>query len=385
MTTYDYNDIALEDGRQMMMDISAKALDAEELPIITDIEEGVQTEERKEADQTETEHFLEIYPCIEKEDGSVKLSSAGSEGFAGYVKAGTELKPLVTVNDGYYLEGFYTDISCENRYEASKMPDGAQVLYAKLIVNDTGIVITGQPQDGEYDTGDAAQALCVTVEQEEGCRYQWYRYTDKKENASAVSGAVSNTYIPDTFMEGTYYYFVRISRKSGEQIYTLDSDSAAVRVSKKTVLGAGDCGNGVSWAVSIDGILTVSGTGAMEDYSAGTAPWAAYADSIVEAVVKQGVEHIGNFAFANCPALKSITIGNSVQTIGKSILSGCSSLEAAAIPFVGASREAAGTEDAVLGHLFGMASEGTVQYFPCPVRPCRDIATPFRIRFPKLR
>lgn len=363
VTTYDYNEIALKDGKQMIMDISSGALNADELPIITDIEEGVLTEGIKEADQAQTEHFLEIYPCIEKEDNTVKMSSVGSDGFAGYVKAGTDLKSLFAVNDGYHLEGLYTDLACKNRYADLKMPDGELSLYAKFMVNDTGITITEQPKDGEYIAGDAAEELRVAVENEEGCQFQWYCYTDIIENAVAISGAVEKAYLPDTSKEGACYYFVRISRKSGDQVFTLDSYPAVILVNKKTLLGSGACGSGVSWEVSVDGILTVSGSGSMEDYSAEMAPWNQYADDILAAYVKKGVLHVGNNAFYNCRAMKSLEIDASVNSIGDHIVSGCNAIESVMIPFIGASREAQGTEDAVLGYLFGTSSTGVIQYF----------------------
>lgn len=361
--TYDYNEIALEDGKQMVMDISAKSLGTDELPIITDLEDGVQAGEGKEADQKQMEYFLEIYPCLEAADGTVRLSSAGGDGPACYAKAGTDLKSMLTVNSGYHLQGFYTDAACTDRYEGSKMPEETLVLYAKFRVNDTGITITEQPQDGEYFVDEAADALHVAVENEEGCQYQWYQYTDNKENAAAIAGAVSNGYTPDTSREGSCYYFVRISRKSGTEVYTLDSYSVSVQVKKKQLLGSGTCGKGVSWALSVDGILTISGSGAMEDYSAGAAPWSQYTGDIVEAIVKPGVTHIGDYVFSGCHMLKKLVLDNSVTSIGGYILDGCSSIEAVTIPFIGASRDAAGTEDAVLGHLFGIASTGTIQYF----------------------
>jgi len=75
-------------------------------------------------------------------------------------------------------------------------------------------------------------------------------------------------------------------------------------------------------AVTLDsnGILRVSGVGAMADYNAyysfPNAPWIGSRDSITEAVIEDGVTHIGIGAFMYCRNIKSIKIPTSVTSIG---------------------------------------------------------------------
>jgi len=68
----------------------------------------------------------------------------------------------------------------------------------------------------------------------------------------------------------------------------------------------------------IDGTLTISGNGAMPDYSNQGAPWYECRNSIIYANLNNGVTHIGNHAFKDCTSLTSALIPNSVQTIGLS-------------------------------------------------------------------
>ena len=69
-----------------------------------------------------------------------------------------------------------------------------------------------------------------------------------------------------------------------------------------------NCGAGVTATLS-EGTLTVSGAGAMDDYTgANEQPWLAERASITAVVVQNGVIAVGAYAFAECPALATVTI-----------------------------------------------------------------------------
>jgi hypothetical protein len=55
------------------------------------------------------------------------------------------------------------------------------------------------------------------------------------------------------------------------------------------------------------GTITISGTGAMADYSYGTAPWYAYRNYITSVAIGAGVTHIGSLAFYNCNNLTAVS------------------------------------------------------------------------------
>src|SRR5574344_860767 len=76
----------------------------------------------------------------------------------------------------------------------------------------------------------------------------------------------------------------------------------------------GTCGKvnaaNVTWSyVAATTTLTISGTGAMADYTYWTkAPWNAYISSITSVVIESGVTGIGNYAFSDCSVLTSVSI-----------------------------------------------------------------------------
>jgi uncharacterized repeat protein (TIGR02543 family) len=78
--------------------------------------------------------------------------------------------------------------------------------------------------------------------------------------------------------------------------------------------------------------LTISGAGAMGDYSSSSnIPWYSYLNGIKTLDLQQGVTTIGNYAFYECSGLTSVTIPNSVTTIGAGAFYQCSGLTSVTI------------------------------------------------------
>ncbi len=108
-------------------------------------------------------------------------------------------------------------------------------------------------------------------------------------------------------------------------------------VSGITVFGAdvkdsGVCGDNLTWTLTADGVLTISGTGAMDDWSWNGAPWYSYREAITSAVVGNGATTIGEYAFYGCISLTSVELPDSVTSIGISAFEKCSSLTSVKLP-----------------------------------------------------
>ena len=99
------------------------------------------------------------------------------------------------------------------------------------------------------------------------------------------------------------------------------------------IIASGSCGGSAGWSLTEDGTLTISGTGAMEDYSDRSAQgWYGHADAINSVIISDGITHIGSWAFADCSALTEITIPDSVTSIANGAFADCSSLTEITIP-----------------------------------------------------
>ena len=90
---------------------------------------------------------------------------------------------------------------------------------------------------------------------------------------------------------------------------------------------SGQCGENAFWSFDTDtGKLTISGTGAMNDYKSNTQPWSSYKESITSVEIEYGVESIGKNAFIDCTGLTSIEIPYSVTSIGADAFYNCTNI-----------------------------------------------------------
>ena len=95
----------------------------------------------------------------------------------------------------------------------------------------------------------------------------------------------------------------------------------------------GACGSGLTWTLNtVTGVLTISGTGEMDDYYDEPAPWSEYASIITSVVIEDGVTSIGYYAFADCEMLTSVSIPESVLHIRGGAFYNCRSLLSVDLP-----------------------------------------------------
>jgi len=101
-----------------------------------------------------------------------------------------------------------------------------------------------------------------------------------------------------------------------------------IELSKTASGNCGANGSNLTWKLTSDGALTISGSGKMADWGyPKDAPWKYVLRYIKTLVIGNGVTSIGDFAFKNCRSLTSITIPNSLTSIGESAFMGCVELK----------------------------------------------------------
>lgn len=96
----------------------------------------------------------------------------------------------------------------------------------------------------------------------------------------------------------------------------------------------GTCGENVYWTLS-NGVLTITGTGPMEEYTHITykeRPWVEWINSIHTVQISEGVTSVSAFAFYKCTNLTRITIPEGVTKIGACAFEECNRLGNVDIP-----------------------------------------------------
>ena len=89
----------------------------------------------------------------------------------------------------------------------------------------------------------------------------------------------------------------------------------------------GTCGDNLTWEYNpTTHVLTITGTGTMNNYYGVNVPWVDFRENITSVVLPEGMTTIGKNAFFSCSNLTSITIPASVTGIGQSAFYDCTSL-----------------------------------------------------------
>ena len=96
---------------------------------------------------------------------------------------------------------------------------------------------------------------------------------------------------------------------------------------EKEIIDSGTCGENVTWTLDSEGLLVISGTGEMTDYTwRDEAPWGSKKENILSVIIENGVASIGAYAFYECANIESVEIPDSVTSIGRDAFYHCESL-----------------------------------------------------------
>ena len=161
-----------------------------------------------------------------------------------------------------------------------------------------------------------------------------YRFTAAGERElvySLTDNELSQGYIYGIRTEGnTLYYRLYTGYDSGE---FAAEHSLVLEEAGPNVVASGTCDYDLTWVLTDDGVLTISGTRFIDFFEREeTPPWYAYSSSICSVVIEEGVTSVGNRAFTNLHNLQRVTLPDSVTSIGEYAFARCDSLEAVSIP-----------------------------------------------------
>ncbi len=128
-------------------------------------------------------------------------------------------------------------------------------------------------------------------------------------------------------------HFVKWSDNSTEKTRTVTvTGTKTYTATFAADIYSGTCGAtgneaNVQWSLNMCTLeFTITGTGAMKDYSGTDAPWYPYRGCITSVTIANSVTSIGNYAFYYCSNMKSVSMGTGVTSIGDYAFYECNNL-----------------------------------------------------------
>ena len=101
----------------------------------------------------------------------------------------------------------------------------------------------------------------------------------------------------------------------------------------KVNVARGECGENCTWKLEGDGLLTISGVGAMANYANKfEQPWVSHASDIKTIIIEHGITEIGEYAFGYLQSVTSVTIKSGVTRIGNNAFYQCNNITSITIP-----------------------------------------------------
>ena len=129
----------------------------------------------------------------------------------------------------------------------------------------------------------------------------------------------------------TYVYdSTTVNLYSADQIAVSDRNYSVENV--PAVENTGACGSQLTWTLYEDGLLIITGTGAMDDLPETEKPWTSEQTSVCKVLIQDGVTSIGEKAFSQCESLTEVYLPNSLTKIGASAFIGCTKLQSIRLP-----------------------------------------------------
>lgn len=154
--------------------------------------------------------------------------------------------------------------------------------------------------------------------------------TEIAANAFMATAKLTEIYLPNTLNKigdtniasknihfgGTASEWEALNYTGKKKVYVLDETGQEIEYTADPYNGK--CGTNATWHFDVEtGVLTVSGSGQMSDYtSASGAPWYALKSQIKKIVISDSVESVGNNAFREYPNLTDVILASTVTKIG---------------------------------------------------------------------
>ena len=260
-----------------------------------------------------------------------------------------DMKTLVVPDiDTYKNSSQWQDFSYfESLIALQMLSSEAHMGTAQIIKNidcDGVAIISATANYGYYfvqwSDGNTDNPRTITLNQDTTFTAEFtpYQYTLTTSSNNAERGTTQGDTIADYLTElqisaiANYgYRFTSWSDGNTDNPRTIQLTQDTALIAEFAIDYSIKCGDDLYWSYS-DSTLTITGTGTMYDFTYSSMPWYLLRDSIRSLSIGEQVESIGKYAFAYCSGLQTVVIPNSVTYLGEGAFYCCDNLSAITIP-----------------------------------------------------
>ena len=207
--------------------------------------------------------------------------------------------------------------------DAVKAACGSNLIWESYCPGHTGALVNASDATCNTDgyTGDEICSICGEVLTEGTV------IPATGEHAVVTDAAVAATCTSTGLTEGSHCKTCGVILVAQEEIPMADHDFNHNKRCNTCNLYGSYFGDGLMWSVT-NGVLTISGEGAMPDYTSysSSQPWWASKSSITQIVIEEGVTSIGAYAFYNYNKVTRVTVPTTITSMGGYAFSGCSAM-----------------------------------------------------------
>ena len=191
------------------------------------------------------------------------------------------------------------------------------------------------------DAKAASGSITVTWNKADGAvKYRVYRKAEGETKWTGIAN-VSGTSYTDTNVQDRILYCYTVRGIAADGTLSPDYDRYGIGTTAFTKLAQGKCGENLTWTLTSDNTLTISGKGAMYDYgkssSSGgvTPPWiaAGYRNAVSYVRIETGVTYVGQNAFADCSSITDVSFPYTLEEIGDCAFQNCTMLYSLFLPY----------------------------------------------------
>ena len=261
--------------------------------------------------------------------GLIDCSGWGDIFFGVSVDPWYELVDITATPESAYGTTFFEFTTEETTHDRLISVHGNVTIHIEVRSTATPLEITQQPECVNVANGETASVSVAA--RGDTPQYEWY-YKDPGMTEFSPAGVTSANYsVTMTAARNGRQLFCRITDIHGDSV----DSNPVILTNENYIRDYGPCGENLTWVLDSMGKLTIFGTSEMYDYAPWTGDypgWHDYCTNIGQIVFDSTGPNVGEYAFAGCSMLTSVTLPPTLTEIEDCSFVGCESLESVTIP-----------------------------------------------------